>query len=607
MLWWFWSTLAAAATVATPPPPTAQQAVLVISADNLTYPYIGQLFDAFKSTLKRELTTPVHLYAESLDASTFPMPVQQQAIAQWFATKYANVHVDAVLLIGHTSLSFWLSSGLRPELPVYFTTASATAVGAMRLPPQVTGQLLRVDLAGTVALAKSLFPGTTTIALVGNLAERDRYRPFGPAELAALSAQTAFLDLRGMRYEALLQRVANLPAHTVIYHTTLSDDGSGRVLEPRDVLAETARVANRPTLIDNGSSMGLGPLGGLVNDPVREGQQAARRMMALLQRTAPSQLPIITTNMALRFDARAMQRWHLAHSQLPAGSELMFYEPSVWQRYRWQIAGTLAVLTLLSGLSVALLVERKRRAVAVAQSRQRLAEVAHMNRNATASVFSAAIAHELNQPLAAILSNAETAELLLKRPDPPLGELREILADIRRDDARASELIVRMRHLLKRSDANSRVVDVHELIRQALAFIAGEARLRGAQLSTSMAPQPAWVLVDPVQIQQVLINLVINSLDAMEAVPAASRRVTIASTVLDDKTVEVRVGDTGPGFAAHIEKVFESFFTTKSHGMGLGLSITAAIIAAHGGVIVAENVRGGGAAVRFNLPLKEAA
>lgn len=602
------------APAATPATAAPQQAVLFITPDNLSYPYIGQLFDAFKSTLLRENKAAVHIYLESLDLSAFGTAGQRSALARWYAAKYGGVRIDAVVLVGHTGLKFWLEEKLRPELPVYFTTANELAMKAVPLPSNVTGQWLHIELAQTVRLARALFPDTTTVALVGNRAVKDMYRPFHAAELAALEGAVNFLDLRGMRYEDLLVRLASLPAHTVIYHTTLSDDGSGRVFEPRAALAQTARVANRPTLVDNASSMGLGVLGGLVSDPRREGSQAALRTLALLRGTAPAALPVASNTFEPKFDWTVMQRWQLHSARLPVGSELMFYRPSVWQQFRLEIMLTVLTLLLLTALSIALLIERRRRTSAVTLSRTRLAEVAHMNRNATASVFSAAIAHELNQPLAAILSNAEAAELLLvnapRTKDYGENELRtellEILADIRRDDARASKLIVRMRNLLKRSETDSRVADINALIREALRFISGEARLRSTHLTVSMAPQPAWVLVDALQIQQVLVNLVINSLDAIEALPAAARRITVASTMLDDHVVEVSVCDSGPGFEGHIERVFDSFFTTKSHGMGLGLSITAAIIASHGGTIVAENARGGGACVRFQLALKEA-
>lgn len=597
--------LLAGAAVAQPAPPAPppQQAVLVITPDNLSYPFFGQLYAAFRDTLARETKTPVRLYLESLDLSTFGTPDQQRAAARWYAEKYANVKLDAVLVTGHTGLSFWLSAGLAPGVPVYFTTASAASVAAMALPPNVTGQMLRIDLAQTVRLARQLLPDTTTIALVGNRPEADQYRPFRAAELAALSQETQFIDLRGVAYETLLQKIANLPEHTVIYHTHLTMDDTGRSFEPRSVLANTVWLANRPTLIDIGSSLGLGALGGVVADPKQEGTLAGQRVAALLRGVAPASLPIVTEQLAARFDWRALQTWHIDSRRLPPGSSLQFYQPGPWEQYRLEIGLTLAALLVLLAMTIVLLIERRRRARAVAQSRERLAEVAHMNRNATASVFSAAIAHELNQPLAAILSNTEAAELMLAMPQAPLDEIRDILADIRRDDLRASDLIIRMRNLLKRSDADSTVADLNELIRQALVFIAAEARVRQAVIKTSMAPQPAWVLVDAVQIQQVLINLVINSLDAMAALAPSARRIAIASAVLDDKLVEVTVTDSGPGFAGHIERVFDSFFTTKSHGMGLGLSITATIIAAHGGTIAAENVRGGGACVRFRLPL----
>jgi signal transduction histidine kinase len=314
-------------------------------------------------------------------------------------------------------------------------------------------------------------------------------------------------------------------------------------------------------------------------------------------------MPIEAGTLTPVFDWRQLQRWGIANDRLPPGSEIRFYQPSVWQQYWRPIIGALLIIFCLTSLSIALLLERRRRAIAVAESRQRLAEIAHMNRNATASVYSAAIAHELNQPLAAILSNAETAEVLLTRADVPVDVLQDILADIRRDDHRASELIARMRNLLKPSEANTCIVEITSIVRDSLQFIASEAKLRGTTLTTDFADEHAWVMVDPVQIHQVLINLVLNSLDAMNDVPRSSRAIKVSTALVSKSKVEVKVRDTGPGFDSDIEQVFQSFFTTKKHGMGLGLSITAAIIESHGGAINASNSPNGGACVTFQLPL----
>jgi signal transduction histidine kinase len=247
------------------------------------------------------------------------------------------------------------------------------------------------------------------------------------------------------------------------------------------------------------------------------------------------------------------------------------------------------------------------------ESRQRLAEIAHMNRNASASVYCAALVHELNQPLAAIMSNAEAAELFLKMNPPALADVEEILGDIRRDDRRASELIQRMRELLKKSDPVAQRLDLNEAMAQVAALLGSEARMRRVQLHTEPSPLPLMVAADPVQLQQILINLVLNGMDAMgeppqvaggqAGAPARPRRITLCARRSDAAMAEVQVSDHGCGFGGNRERLFESFFTTKAHGMGLGLSIAAAIVQAHGGRIWADNNPGGGATVGFALPL----
>ncbi|WP_228896223.1 sensor histidine kinase [Pseudoduganella aquatica] len=251
------------------------------------------------------------------------------------------------------------------------------------------------------------------------------------------------------------------------------------------------------------------------------------------------------------------------------------------------------------------------------ESRQRLAEIAHMNRNASASVYCAALVHELNQPLAAIMSNAEAAELFLQMTPPALDDVEEILGDIRRDDRRASELIQRMRELLKKSDPVAQRLDLNEAVAQVIALLGSEARMRRVLLQAEPAPAPLMVSADPVQLQQILINLVLNGMDAMGASPQGigaadggcgkPRQVVLRAGLRGDGMAEVLVRDHGCGFGANQERLFESFFTTKAHGMGLGLSIAAAIVQAHGGRIWADNNPDGGATVGFALPSAPAA
>ncbi len=246
--------------------------------------------------------------------------------------------------------------------------------------------------------------------------------------------------------------------------------------------------------------------------------------------------------------------------------------------------------------------ERHQRDLAERESQLRLAEIAHMNRNASATVYCAALVHELNQPLAAILANAEAAELFVQMDPPPLAELAATLGDIRRDDLRASELIARMRAMLRKSEAAAVELDLNALVRTTVTLLASEAKMRKIELRAALPLAALNVAADPVQLQQVLVNLILNGMDAMHGVDA-ERVVEISTGCIDQCEAQVQVCDHGCGFTSNLDHVFESFFSTKQQGMGLGLSISKAIIAAHGGRAWAQDNAGGGATVSFRLPL----
>lgn len=239
------------------------------------------------------------------------------------------------------------------------------------------------------------------------------------------------------------------------------------------------------------------------------------------------------------------------------------------------------------------------------ESRRRLAEIAHLNRTLTSSVYSAAIAHDLRQPLAAILSNAEAAELFLERDPPALDEVREILADIRRDDQRAGQIIERMRALLNKTHTEIEAIELNGLVADVAAFLGSEARMRELRLVCDTGPAPLTVLGDRVQLQQVLINLALNGMDAMADTAPAERLLRLQVRRAGPGLAQLSVIDAGCGFA-DIGHAFESFFTTKTQGMGMGLAISAALVNAHEGRIWADNNPGLGASVHVALPLKEA-
>jgi signal transduction histidine kinase len=274
----------------------------------------------------------------------------------------------------------------------------------------------------------------------------------------------------------------------------------------------------------------------------------------------------------------------------------------VWQQYQWQIALITAVILLQAGLISALLREHRRRQLAEVQARQRMAELARVMRFSTAGELTASIAHEINQPLGAILTNAETAKVILKSPSPDIAELNEIVEDILRDDRRAGEVIRRMRSLLKKAPFELKNFDLNDVIHETIAVIFSPGGRR-IELTSLITPDALPVLGDRVQLQQVILNLVVNGIDAMKDTPSENRIITIR-TSRGDNFAELSVSDRGPGIPEdRIKEVFEPFFTTKAEGMGMGLSIARTIIEAHHGLIWAKNRDYGGASFRIRLPL----
>jgi signal transduction histidine kinase len=244
--------------------------------------------------------------------------------------------------------------------------------------------------------------------------------------------------------------------------------------------------------------------------------------------------------------------------------------------------------------------ERKRAEEARDRLRQLEADLAHINRVNTMGELTASLAHEIKQPIGAAVTNAEACLRLLDRDQPDLPEAREAVSEMVRDARRAADIIDRVRLLYQKGSPQLDIVDVNEIIRDMVIVLQKEAKRHSVTMHTDLAEELPKVMADRVQLQQVLMNLMVNGIEAMQD---AKGELSVKSQLADDGQLLISIADTGVGLPAeNVNKIFGAFFTTKSQGTGLGLAITRSIVKSYGGRIWATSDSRRGATFKFTLP-----
>jgi signal transduction histidine kinase len=572
---------------------------------------------AWSREIQRELNKqsprPLNIQEQSLVTALDGDDVADAKFVEYLKALYAQRPPDLIVALGAPAARFVQQH--RPDL--YPTTPMLlAAVEVRRVEPSMLSERdalagVRYDQVAAFENVLRLLPATKTIAIILGNSPGERFwvgehqRIVGPV----LKKKNVELIFYGEQPLAeILKAVATLPPHTALFYQQLAVDGAGAVYGDKEPLRRIYEVANAPIFSFDQSYFVGQVVGGPMFSPAEGAQLMAAVAVRMLGGEKMSGINPIGFSTP-KYDWRLLQRWNISESRLPPGSEILFREPSVWQRYSWQIASIVAVLLIQTGLIMVLLREHQRRQSAEVLARQRMAELAHVNRFSTAGELTASIAHEINQPLGSILTNAETAEAILKSQSPDIAklpdiiELKDIVSDILHDDRRATEVIRRMRALLKKTPFEQKQFDLNEVVQETIRFFSALAISHKFQLVNVITPDPLPIIGDRIQLQQVILNLVMNGIDAMKDTANENRIITIKTSAVEN-FAELSVSDRGSGIPEDkLEEVFEPFFTTKGEGMGMGLSIARTIIETHHGMISTKNRDHGGATFRISLPL----
>jgi signal transduction histidine kinase len=580
--------------------------VLLLYSYGLDAPPWGEFSKQLRTELFRKFPNEIDLFEATLETARFPGDVDDGPFADYLGALFSKRPLDLVITVAVPAALFVQ----RQRQRMFVNTPHLIARSEQRrfVPSSdsnETAVLSAIDFLAIMQNILQVLPATEHIAIVLGASPLERYwKEQIQRAVEPLKERVAFTWFNDLSFEDMLKKISTLPPRSAVFFATLAVDAKGvPQMDPR-VFSRFRDASNAPIFGYEDSYFGSGLVGGPMLSTSDISRHVVDATARILSGDAPSGLPATVVGLAApRYDWRELQRWGIQETNLPARSRIDFREPSFWSQHRWTVIGIASAVLVQTLMISALLFERFRRRRAEAASRKRLFELAQMNRSLTVSAMSSSIAHELNQPLGAILNNAGAAEVLLSKSPPDIDQLKEIIADIRKDDERAGEIIGHLRGFLRTDDANLGEVSISRAIADVLQIIEPEAAKRGIAIDSDQASQLFSVRADHVHLQQVLLNLALNGLDAMKDIPS-SRQMVFRTSRVDGTRVEIAVLDTGKGIPeSRLKEIFDSFVTTKQHGTGLGLSIARTIVEMYGGRIWAENREHGGAAFRFVLPL----
>ena len=555
------------------------------------------IIDAFTGHFRLELDqragTPVSVVQVVVNPTGFVAAPEREVVDYIRAIFAGRPKPDVIMTVGGPASVFARTyrQQLFPDAPLLFAAVDVRFLRDAPLGDNETAVAVVNDYPRLVEEILQLLPQTRQVFMVaGSGLLNEFWRRELEEEFRRFQDRLTFVWSEELSLQEILRRCASLPRDSAIFYLTFATDAQGGAYADERVLSQLHARANAPLFGMQSVYFGFGVVGGTMMSIDNLVRNAADVVIRLLNGEPPRSINVPPERPSPPvFDWRELQRWGIAESRLPAGSIVRYRSPSVWQAYRGTVLSAVGVLAVQSLLIVGLLHQRRARRRAELENRRNLALATDAGRRVTMSTLTSSIAHELGQPLTAMIHNAQAGRMMISANRATPDTVSEILSDIESEGVQATQIIDRHRTMLRNHRLDMRPIDLHAVIHESLALVAHDISARQIEATVNLSSNPCILTGDPVLLQQVLVNLVMNAMDAMAETSPARRRVTI-STEVKTADVEVSVRDTGTGLPSDIAgELFAPFVTTKAHGLGIGLAITRTIVEAHGGTIDAHN------------------
>ena len=475
---------------------------------------------AIRAELDRQSPWPLDIIEYSLVTARFSDENPEAPFVEYLRALFAKHPLDLIVSIGAPAADFVQRHRQRlfATTPMVFMAVDQRRVQYSNLTANDAAVAVRINYLSAFENILQVLPDTKdVIVVVGTSPIEKFWKEAIGKEVEPLANRIKLSWTDELSFEALLKQASALPPHTAIFWELMIVDAAGVVHEGDAPLTRLHAVANAPIFSYDESFFGSGIVGGpllLVADTSR---QTAAVAIRILGGEKPGEIRTPPVEFASPvFDWREMQRWGISENKLPPGSEILFRNPTVWEQYRAYILAVIAAILIQSALISWLLYEHWRRQRAEILARSTMSELTHVNRVATVGQLSASIAHEVSQPLAAMLANAEAALRWLERAN--VEEVRESLKGIVSDGFRASDIITNLRAMFKHDVQEKTLVDINKLVSSVLALVVIDLQKHEIEIQTQLDDRNPEMLGNQVQLQQVILNLVMNAIESMSSI-----------------------------------------------------------------------------------------
>jgi signal transduction histidine kinase len=560
---------------------------------------------AIRAELERQSQEPLNFYEHSLEIARSNDENPEGPFVEYLRAIFAKNRLDLIVSIGAPAAAFVQRhrQELFPTTPMLFTVVDQRRVQYSMLTPNDVVVAVAIDyLAALQNIVQVLTDTKNVTVVVGNSPIERFWKDAIGRAAEPLAGRISLSWTDHLAFEDLLKHAATLPPFSAIFWELMIVDAAGVTHEEGKALARLHAVAKVPIFSYTDAFFGREIVGGPHVPVLEHGRRVAEVAIRILSGEKPSDISVLATGMGKpKFDWREMQRWGISESRLPPGSEIHFRSATLWERYFGMILLIGAALLLQAALIIWLVYEHWRRGLAESAARTTMFELTRMSRFAAAGELSASIAHEINQPLAAVGVYAHAGLNWLAPERLNIDEVRTALNHVLTASLRAGDITKNLRAIFAKDMQSKGSVDLNEVLVSVLDLARTEAQKHGVEVITQLDNSLPMVTGIEVQLQQVTLNLIMNAIEAMHQ--SGFRKLIVRSQWSKTDGLQVSFEDTGSGIPlSDFDRIFAPMFTTKPHGMGMGLSICRSIIEGHKGRIWATAGSKGGTTFHFALP-----